>query len=148
MITRDYTIKNAELACEGLDAPVAFTPGLTHKYSVTIILPEEVANAISYIIKEAAESAFGVRTKNVRGLNRVKFDEAAGAHKLIAISTEKPKIVGVPDSRGVRLNFIKYADVKIQIWSHENDFGKGVGVALKELIFNHQPQPTGEQKCL
>ena len=150
MITRDYIIKNVELACVGVDEPAAAIAGTTPKYAVTIILSEEVANGIRYLVKEVADAAFGSRAKELHGLDKVKFDETAGAYKLTAVSSEKPKIVGIPYSKGLKLNLIRQADIKIAIWSYANSYGKGVGIELKELIFNHQPQPqpTGEQKCL
>jgi len=149
MTTRDYIIKNGELACVGVDEPSAAIAGTVPRYAVTIILPEEVANGIRYLIKEVAEAEFGACTKGVRGLDKVKFDDGAKVYKLIAVSSEKPKITGVltPYSKGLKLNLIKQADVKIEIWPYANHYGKGVGIELKELIFNPQPQPTGEQKC-
>lgn len=138
MITRDYTINNAELASVVLDEPVTFVPGTTPKYWVKILLSDEDAKTISYLVKEVAETAFGEGTKNVLGFNqgrsRVRYG-AEGIYELYASSSSKPKITGAPSSKGNRLAFIKRADVCIQVYSQATQFFKGVGVELKELIF-------------
>jgi len=133
MTTRTYEIKNAEFIRVHLDAPrvLGTFEGEKGKFFVAMRVSEDEAAHLTKLIEEVRLLDLG-GLKSILGLAKV-YDCKSGGKAINASSNTRPLVRGVPYSKGLKLDLLKKADVKVEILSFTNHYGKGVVVELKEV---------------
>lgn len=129
MITRAYEIKDAQIVSAQLEPDASADDPLG--YSVVFLVPEAQAQDIIGLQKIVSTEQFG----KVYPVERMSLEK--GVWHVMANSRDRPKISGLPNSssKGLKLNLVKQATIKLEVWGYATNFGKGVALQLKELIF-------------